>query len=89
MERERALLDELVEKSGLSYVSDMRYATERKDVYLVGRIWSAIEEIQTEQYSLNEWNQAVRYLINEAEQETSQKAKDRICKALATICGRG
>ena len=88
MERDRSLLDELTARSDLPFVSDIRCAVEGKNVYLVGSILSVIEQLPSEQYPLREWNQALRYMTNEPEQETPQEAKDRLCKALAAICAK-
>ena len=71
------LMEDLVEKIGCAYVSDLRLSQNLKKVQMV------LQEIDVEKYSLKEWNDLAQYVTNEI------MPSESIRKALQNILDYG
>lgn len=73
------MLDELFEKIGCVYFSDMKFADEATKKELTRII---INRYPAEAVSLWEWNDALNYLAGSTPEATSQAARDKLLQLL-------
>lgn len=76
---EKSLLDQLLKIAGMNYLSDLHM---RKNHILVHR---AVLTIPTEDYSLEDWENAVEYILEEGRVSFMAKedAKNFLCRGLS------
>lgn len=80
---EKDLLLALSEKTGCMYLSDLKFIQDKK------RIKSALQHFEAHDYSLQQWNGAVEYLIGQKKEFTSSnEAKNFLLDADFIICQR-
>jgi len=72
------LLDVLKATFGCEYVSDLHFLSTSQKV----RLKYLLEEINAEDFSLQEWNNALDYIVKEPAQPTPGKAKAALQAAL-------
>jgi len=72
------LLDILRDKFGCEYVSDLHFLGDSQKM----RLMYLLEDLEAEDFSLQEWNNALDYIAKEPAQDTPAKAKAALQAAL-------
>lgn len=80
-----SLLDYLAYRTGCGFLSDMHYFQKGEREYLC-RI---LQQISSEDASLQEWNDALTYLTDAKPEASAQAAKERLLALLSKPIGHG
>lgn len=78
-----SLVDFMAFKCGCMYVSDLPHVGMHEKMKII----RVLETLETDIFSIHDWNDALDYLLHEPPCDTEEEAREKLASRLLSECG--